>query len=360
MMIAVPGLTDAGHVSTSLTEHVDLLPTLAAAAGLPAPPQCPRERSSSETALPSSVADPTGSGLTADPLPALCTEGYDLLSLVPTHGPTGISIAAVTAVRKATFSQWPHPFTGRPSAMGYSIRVTEPNARYTEWVLMEYGNATATTAGVHIPVWSKRCAHELYLYDSSDDGAGGSDGSAAAGAWHTDAETANVVAVAANAALVQTLRSQLHAGWRAAAGPGPWPHLPPQPPPKVELRACPTTRVPTPAPPTPPPTPAPPTPPPPPTPAVAYRPLGNAGWGAPPVLQIGSNVHAKDVSSCEAMCTKLPKCNVGLFVNGTVRHGECWLTQNKSTTPQLNFCSAKPGQECYAFERSSFSTPSHP
>jgi hypothetical protein len=33
----------------------------------------------------------------------------------------------------------------------------------------------------------------------------------------------------------------------------------------------------------------------------------------------------------------------------------CWLSQIKGTSPRLDFCGAKPGQECYAFERSSTS-----
>ena len=59
MMIAVPGLTDAGHISTALTEHVDLMPTLCAAAGIPVPPLCPPE-----------ILGRPG----VDPQPLVCTE----------------------------------------------------------------------------------------------------------------------------------------------------------------------------------------------------------------------------------------------------------------------------------------------
>jgi arylsulfatase A-like enzyme len=43
LLIRVPGVTDAGVTSTTLSEHVDLLPTLAEAAGMlwlgcPSPP----------------------------------------------------------------------------------------------------------------------------------------------------------------------------------------------------------------------------------------------------------------------------------------------------------------------------------
>ena len=41
VMIRVPGVTNGGVKTRSLTEHVDLLPTVVAAAGLPPVPVCP-------------------------------------------------------------------------------------------------------------------------------------------------------------------------------------------------------------------------------------------------------------------------------------------------------------------------------
>ena len=231
MIIAVPGLTDSGTFSRALTEHVDLMPTLVAAAGLPLLMECPPE-------------------VTGRALPALCIEGQSLLPLMQAGG--GPPNAAV---RKASYSQWPHPFASRPSAMGYSIRVK--NARYTEWVKMHYGSSTPTTTGIHIPQWDSVCAHELYLYANSSSSSS-SDSSAS---WAASPEIVNVADDAAHAVLVQTLRAQLHAGWRVAAGAGPWPALPvPQPLNSTQLREpCPITKVPDKGPPTPPtpPTPAP-------------------------------------------------------------------------------------------------------
>eukprot|EP00937_MAST-01D_sp_MAST-1D-sp2_P002994 g2994.t1 len=226
MLIAVPGVTDAGHRSTQLTEHVDLLPTLAAAAGLPVPARCPGD----------------GGGTAAQP--ALCTEGVNVLPLV--HAGRGgdghvMGVAASSApLRKAAFSQWPHPFCSRPAAMGYSIRVTQPaNARYTEWVLMSYGNSTPGRAGAHTPLWNRRCARELYIYGSSNGTAGGGGN----GTWRTGAEVANVADDPAHAALAETLRAHLYAGWRTALGPGQWPPIPKLPPP-VEFAGCPMTAIP--------------------------------------------------------------------------------------------------------------------
>lgn len=211
IIIHVPGVTDEGYISGQLTEHVDLMPTLAAAAGLPIPERCP----------PEDDAHPTQ--------PILCTEGMNVLPLI--DGP---------ALRRATFSQWSHPFTQRPSSMGYTMRTMEPlNLRYTEWLLMSYGNSTPTSAGLHKPNWNQRCAHELYIYANSSSG------------WVTGIETVNVADDPAYADLVATLRAQLHAGWRSAIGSGPFPPLPKLPKP-TELKTCPMAVVPDPSPPIPP------------------------------------------------------------------------------------------------------------
>jgi arylsulfatase A-like enzyme len=62
LLLHVPGVTDGGGnlVSHQLTEHVDLMPSLAAAAGLVPPPRCP----------------PDSSSIT------LCTEGVNVLPLL--------------------------------------------------------------------------------------------------------------------------------------------------------------------------------------------------------------------------------------------------------------------------------------
>lgn len=39
-----------------------------------------------------------------------------------------------------------------------------------------------------------------------------------------------------------------------------------------------------------------------------------------------------------------------MFLNGTVRHGECWLGAHLEA-PRIDFCGAAPGQSCQGFER---------
>lgn len=73
-LLHVPGVTDRGLVSHQLTEHVDIMPSIAAAAGLPLT-QCP----------------PDSSQIT------LCTEGVNVLPLMSSPS---------TALRKASYSQW--------------------------------------------------------------------------------------------------------------------------------------------------------------------------------------------------------------------------------------------------------------
>ena len=123
VMIRVPGVTDGGMITRSFTEHVDLLPTVLAAAGLPPIPVCP----------PDSRAV------------SRCTEGVSVLPLA--QDPQAV-------VKKAAITQWPHPFGQQPAAMGYSIRTT--TFRYTEWVLMDY-----TANGTHLPNWGVRPQHAV-------------------------------------------------------------------------------------------------------------------------------------------------------------------------------------------------------
>lgn len=87
-IIKVPGVTTfaaaAGGVrSNAITEHVDLLPTLAAAVGLPPVPTCPMNSRNI----------------------TLCTEGLNILPL---------AADATLSVKKAAFTQWPHPFGQQP------------------------------------------------------------------------------------------------------------------------------------------------------------------------------------------------------------------------------------------------------
>ena len=96
--------------------------------------------------------------------------------------------------------------------MGYSIRVVQPvNARYTEWVLMSYGNSTSGRAGAHMPQWNCRCARELYIYDDMDSAHSGVTAGNSS-MWHTGAEVVNVADDPAYAALAETLRAHLYAG----------------------------------------------------------------------------------------------------------------------------------------------------
>ena len=75
-LMHVPGgVTDRGLVSHQLAEHVDIMPSVAAAAGLPPIGRCPPNSS----------------------LIPLCTEGVNVLPLMSTPS---------IALRKASYSQW--------------------------------------------------------------------------------------------------------------------------------------------------------------------------------------------------------------------------------------------------------------
>lgn len=119
MMIHVPGLTDKGIAVEQLTEYVDLFPTLADAAGLPALDLCPENSS----------------------MVQLCREGSSLMPLV--H-------SSKSPWKRRVFSQYPRDGN---HIMGYSMRTAR--YRYTEWARFE-GKPE------YRPDWDKLDGVELY------------------------------------------------------------------------------------------------------------------------------------------------------------------------------------------------------
>jgi hypothetical protein len=255
-MIKVPGVTDRGRgvASASLTEHVDLMATLAAAGGLPQPLLCPND---SRNVL-------------------LCTEGISVLPLAADPS---------LVLRKAVFSQWPHPFSQRPAAMGYSMRTN--TSRYTEWVLMTYDES-----GTHVPDWSTVCGRELYILGR--------------GVGLT--ESLNLADDPAAATEIRALSQRLHAGWRVASGSGAWPRGLTETN-QTTLTACPMNNepVPEPRPPAPPPSP-------PGSPVAGHsrtcinttaqdNPQDTTCWCRPAVTH-----HVRDYPACAALCASDPAC----------------------------------------------------
>eukprot|EP00911_Craspedida_sp_UC1_P001050 UC1_evm2s788 len=99
LMLAVPGQTDAGVVSTPVAEAVDLAPSLVQAAGLPKLPLCAVPNPNPN---PSPNAD-SGRGMQGS---GDCTEGVSLLPRIK---------APTRPQKTAVFSQYPVPGCGGPS-----------------------------------------------------------------------------------------------------------------------------------------------------------------------------------------------------------------------------------------------------
>ena len=101
--------------------------------------------------------------------------------------------------------------------------------------------------------------------------------------------------------------------------------------------------------PAPPPPPSPPRPPLPPPPAGTFKQLGNLD---PNGFHPTGPLHVASELACQAECfhAKTPPCAAGVFLNGSVRFGECWLGQHDEA-PRTDFCGAKPGQSCAGFTR---------
>ena len=154
MMIRVPGLTDSGVVTDQLTEFVDLFPTLADAAGLPALPLCP--------------VDSGDIGV--------CREGESLVPLM--RNPNG-------KWKTAAFSQYPRHHA---RIMGYSIRTDR--YRYTEWVRF-------LGKPVYKPDWTTEYGVELYDHQTDPQ------------------ENVNLINDHRYAATRRQLSHRLRAGWRA-------------------------------------------------------------------------------------------------------------------------------------------------
>lgn len=156
MMLSIPGLTDKRIDSYKLTEFVDLFPTLVDAAGLPPLPTCPSN---------------------SEEVPA-CTEGSSLMPLLRN---------ASTQWKDRVFSQYPHPDSGDPVYMGYSMRTEK--YLYVEWVKCDEEKPDSWPNPKHVE-----------LYDISKD----------------IYQNKNVAGYKEYENVIKTLAEQLHAGWRAA------------------------------------------------------------------------------------------------------------------------------------------------
>jgi len=121
MMVHVPGLTDGGIATDSLTEFVDLFPTLVEAAGFEPLPLCPEVSKDIR----------------------LCTEGRSLVPLM---------MNSREPWKNAAFTQYPREQNGT-HIMGYTMRTDK--YRYTEWVEFIY-------APVYKPIWGELFGVELY------------------------------------------------------------------------------------------------------------------------------------------------------------------------------------------------------
>ena len=253
--------------------------------------------------------------------------------------------------------------------MGHTIRT--PNARYTEWVSMSY------PAGVHKANWSEYCGRELYVYTSSS------------GEGEAQGERRNVVDDPSMVATVVQMRKQLHVGWRVAVGAEAWPAgLPDVPQTKlgptltlgsdacihlfIYLTCYSSSRhelltylplsafvagncgpVAPGSPPAPPPA----------------RPMctgtvaqciinrGNVNFNALPEVPGFPKVVATALA-CEEQYLAQPTCVSGLWLSGSVQHGDCYLTAGLSPVPRHDFCGAKPGKTCVGFVRRNASEPS--
>lgn len=157
LMLRVPGKTDGGLRTSALVEHVDVMATVAEAAGIESVETCPEDQPW---------------------LTTRCTEGLSFMPLIANPD---------REWKTASFSQYQR----RANIMGYSMTLAD--VRFTAWV--EFDQATNTTNfEVDCPV----CG--LELYDHSTD----------------PLENRNLAYLDDHQELVQTHFARLKAGWRTA------------------------------------------------------------------------------------------------------------------------------------------------
>lgn len=153
LLFRVPGGA-SGVVSDTFAEMVDVFPTLADLAGVPAVPVCATPNMSATSSA--------------------CTEGKSLASVV--HDPS-------TPAKQAAFYQWK---IGKHTGYTVVTAISGSRYRYTEWVKAEN----------YAPVWSTKTATELYDLT-------------------VDPEENENIAVYENAtSVLSQLSGILHAGWR--------------------------------------------------------------------------------------------------------------------------------------------------
>ena len=158
LIISIPAMTSQGIVSDIPVEFVDLFPTVVEAAGFPAIPACP-----------------------ADKTELLCTEGESLLGLIPGSGKY--------RQKRVAFSQYPRRGF---SIMGYSVRTDR--FRYTEWIRKKRSDSRPDRL---------RTIYATELYDH----------------YRDPDETTNRFNDSSYSYQMVHLRRMLQAGWRGAVFP---------------------------------------------------------------------------------------------------------------------------------------------
>jgi hypothetical protein len=89
-----------------------------------------------------------------------------------------------------------------------------------------------------------------------------------------------------------------------------------------------------------------------------FKELPPYDWNEPGYKVLDGAANLFDtVDGCKRKCAEMGEsCQVGVYVSGTVRHGQCWLASKKANTSDTSFCDpdlmdADHQYECKAFEK---------
>ena len=82
----------------------------------------------------------------------------------------------------------------------------------------------------------------------------------------------------------------------------------------------------------------------------SFQELSSYDWTQGDIVD-GNKYHTPSEDDCKARCMQLSNCMCGLWLSGSVRHGECWLSSQVALVPRKDFCHAEPNQECKSFKK---------
>lgn len=83
-----------------------------------------------------------------------------------------------------------------------------------------------------------------------------------------------------------------------------------------------------------------------------FRLLSPYDWNEPGFKVLDGAANKFDtVNGCKEKCAEMDNCEVGVYVHGEDRHGECWLASKMANASNADFCGQDSMKQCTAFQK---------